>query len=344
MEREHDNVEELQTNAVGIVRSSTFTKNTAKVAGGAIFTNRPKALYVSCGNGTKRNEIVSGAFVSSHLSMLGDTGEDSQAENVVFSSCANTWHGNYVRNKDGVNVVATAADFLKVCIMSAVQCGGPDSPPEIWNHTSGKDLETIFLNWDEAFNYLSFDKENTLVKVTSKSENVVVRDEVIVQLNQNTSLSGIRLQAAVDQVHVLKLAFDPHIMADIFINVQIRGCLPGEIMESSGELCVLCKEGTYSFGPYQNCTVCPSLHAICRESIISPEDHYWHSSTKSTQMHKCIVEEGCQYINRQQVIGEQARLAHSDGRFLEYDDNQVYTQCSEVGLWSPHLLQICACL
>lgn len=338
MEGEVKNImEDLKIDVLAMVRNSNFTNNAANVAGGAIFTNMPRALYLSCGHDIELNETIGREFVRGDSKGAGTTGEELKTNRALFNSCMDTWHGNNARSTDGADLVATDADMLKVCTGSSDRCGDARTPLEIANHTSGSDLVPIFLDLEDAFNYLKFGEANALVRVTADSANAFVQHQVIVRVVRNTSLAGIRLQARIDQDHLLKLTFDPHIGPDIFIRVHVRGCLPGEAVEFNGELCILCKEGTYSFDPSNNCNACPSEHAMCRESTISPKDHFWHSTSKSTQIHRCILKVACQYTNRTSTVEEQARIAHSNSAFLEYHDNAGYAQCSKVGPLTSNL-------
>jgi hypothetical protein len=72
-----------------------------------------------------------------------------------------------------------------------------------------------------------------------------------------------------------------------------RPCGVGEFDGGEGSTCLCCPPFTYSFEPnVTSCHECP-VNAECYANIVSSVAGYWHSSSKSLQMHKCPVPKSC---------------------------------------------------
>lgn len=314
------------------IAKTKFSQNKATAAGGALFTNTPQGMHVCCDCDhitNREEELIDRECPIVH----GSSMHQLNSINGCPNPCNQTWNGNIAGEIFGGHAVSTIGDFVSVCKSSSRDnylCTGPRKPLRILNHTSGEDLESVYLDLNGAFEYLELGQTRAHVEVTSNSTNVHLRNRLIARLEPNTSLTSIHLQAAVGQIHTLVLEFIPPIFPDLSIEIEVRPCLPGEILEFHGERCVACKEGSYSFGPFQNCIKCPSFHAVCRQSTITPEDGFWHSTSKSSQIHKCILKEACKYEGRNDVLEGQSSRAHANGDVLNYDNNVGYQLCSQV--------------
>lgn len=128
--------------------------------------------------------------------------------------------------------------------------------------------------------------------------------------------------------HNITLSFDPSILDDMHIQVQIRDCLPGEVKGDGGKSCILCGPDLFTFLSNETCRQCPE-NAKCSPSIITPYAGFWHSASKSTQMHECIVKDACFFEGRVAILEEAAKEAHKNLSILMHNDAR-YKQCAEV--------------
>ncbi|KAG2432767.1 hypothetical protein HYH02_012899 [Chlamydomonas schloesseri] len=83
----------------------------------------------------------------------------------------------------------------------------------------------------------------------------------------------------------------------INLTVEVRPCIQGEVTDVDGTSCFPCTAGFYSLDPRRfECDNCPD-NANCSVEghpwITLPEDGYWHSGPRSTNIMACVVEEAC---------------------------------------------------
>ena len=143
-------------------------------------------------------------------------------------------------------------------------------------------------------------------------------------------LTAVRVQGPVSSRHNLTVSFDPNVLSSINVEVEIRGCMAGEIEDRDHRGCTPCGRDLYSFHPNQNCTPCPES-AECSPSTITPKLGFWYSTSKSAQVHECIVEDACSGINRAHDMEEAAMEAHRKELVLFYN-NTSYKQCADVSI------------
>lgn len=310
------------------VTKTDFIGNTATKAGGAVFTNSPEAIDVCCDCDLHAEEKISepvgidkrpGITEVKRLASVGIIGSDNP--------CEQTWVDNVAELQGGGNVFATSAKSMKVCKTSTGECVDGATAVQIWNHSSGHDLEPITIELIDAFDHPAFGPPDMQIRVDAAA-NVVLSGQKIVEVGVNTSLDSIRMQAQVGQTHNLTVSFAPSILSNITLQVQVRQCVSGEMLHPSGERCDTCGEGLYSFNPLRGCIECPSSNARCNGSTITPNDQFWHFTSQSVNIHKCFIRTACEYENRTMILQRQAREAHASNVTLSYDDG--YQQCAMV--------------
>jgi len=139
-------------------------------------------------------------------------------------------------------------------------------------------------------------------------------------------LSDIFMQADVNRKHKLTMTFNPSIFSNVTIRVHVRGCVPGENEDETGQRCNLCGQGRFSFNTTEDCDICP-VNAECSNSILTPKNGTWHSTSKSIQIHDCILKSACNYDNRSALLMASASAAHVQGGTLSHLDVERYQQC-----------------
>eukprot|EP00210_Caulerpa_lentillifera_P003658 g3492.t1 len=107
-----------------------------------------------------------------------------------------------------------------------------------------------------------------------------------------------------------------------FIKVKIRPCRIGEFTkeDDNGFIdCIKCGSGEFSRHPSIECESCKGTEgAECSGNTAVPKDHYWHSSSFSKTMHKCIHLNACKYKGRVSKIYQTESQAHANNSQLFY--------------------------
>eukprot|EP00803_Ostreobium_quekettii_P008782 evm.model.scf_90.3 EVM.evm.TU.scf_90.3 scf_90:126096-131812(+) len=309
-----------------VIASSNFTDNKANDTGGALFTNAPDSLDVLC-NSDFVTEISEGnPDRGLRPTVVRANRQPSRSVNNRTSLCKETWLGNEAARADGRDLVATAAIFVEACREASESCPSGDEGLHIANHTSGLELEPITVELIEASGSPAFGQPPMLLRISSDGGDAVLRGNTLRDVEPTMNITNIRLQARVNKTHRLTLSFEPGLLPNVSVSVDVRRCLAGEIPIDGGERCGECPDGQYSFDPSEDCMLCPD-RAVCSPSTITPEESYWHSTSKSTQVHPCIVQKACRDEKRQSVLQERAREVHSNGALLDYEDNGLYPLC-----------------
>eukprot|EP00803_Ostreobium_quekettii_P007713 evm.model.scf_594.3 EVM.evm.TU.scf_594.3 scf_594:63213-65071(-) len=322
-EEESDSTESVSDYMV--VMNSNFTRNAAAVEGGALYTDAPRAVDVCCA--CELEEMTATGDRAGPLTFRRPWGHGISGRP---NPCNSTWAGN---------TAGIGGDVVATTIASAMLCHGPGHCMDdgnifqVQNHTSGEELSPINVILSDAVGNPPL-ATNALIRIRESSPDVILAGGLIVEAAANTTLSGMRMTSSINRAHDLTLTFDPSILSDARIRVNVRACLAGENGENleigSGavEICSTCPDGFFSFEPSENCTICP-VKATCRSSTVTPEEGLWHSSSKSVQIHKCIRADACKYDGRGERLTQQSWPAHFEGNTLDYKNNTRYGQCRE---------------
>eukprot|EP00803_Ostreobium_quekettii_P003907 evm.model.scf_2235.1 EVM.evm.TU.scf_2235.1 scf_2235:7195-25453(+) len=306
-------------------KHADFVQNNASLTGGALFTNSPKAIDVCCGCASATDDD------------LFRTTDGLKSNN----PCPDTWLTNSAGKKDGGNVLATAVAAVKACNAShnaseapSIDAGILDGSCvrdggllQVFGHNSGTVLSRITVQMFNAFNRTLVGPSDLVMQVTSDENTVNLSGERLLVGKGEVILRQIFVQAEVDKKHNLTLTFTPPIFSNITIEVHVRACVPGEVQEHRKQRCNLCGDGRFSFNVTEQCEICPLL-AECSDSLLIPTNGTWHSTSKSMQVHACILSKACNYDERTAWLSGNASEAHREGRRLSYEDDDQYRQCA----------------
>ena len=321
-------VRDIESYFVGL-SESWFINNSAKLTGGAIFTNSLNALGVCFNCSTLR--IESTPSPEEPLKRVTDIKKNS-TKGVLDSIdlCDLFWTGNMADEKEGGENVGTTASTVKICKVRSQKCINQNGLLMLLNHTSGKFLEEINITLFDYQNKPALGQPKMRLEITANSKDVSLTGQLSSDFKHNTSLTDVRVQGPVSSWHNLTVLFHPNILSNIDFKVEIRGCMAGEIEDEDHRGCTFCGRDLYSFNPNQICTPCPE-NAVCTPSTITPENGFWHSTSRSAQVHKCIVEDACNWSNRAHELGGAAMEAHKKESVLCYH-NTSYKQCADVSI------------
>ena len=304
-----------------------FINNNANLTGGAIFTNSPNALGACCNCSTLRVESSPKERLKRVIDIKKNSTKRVSEDINVFDICQTE---NVADRHGGGDNVATTETSVKLCNVGTDKCAFKDDFPMLLNHTSGEDLQEINITLLDIFNKPALGQPETQLKIKANRADVFLTGQLSVDLSHATSLTDVQVRGPVNSTHNLTLSFVPHILSSINIEVEIRGCLAGEIEDRDHKGCTPCGTNLYSFYRNQTCMPCPE-NAQCSPSTITPEVGFWHSTSKSAQMHECIVEDACSWISRTRDLEEVAMEAHKKEAVLLYD-NATYKQCANVSI------------
>ena len=318
------------------ITNSTFINNKADLTGGAVFSNAPQALAIACTEDLIVEEKLSrtSQYRPGVRKIYRPSGDGILGNS---TPCSATWKGNASKNREGGDVAATTAVNISLCndTRSCIPGGGEFL---ITNHNSGQKLGAIVVKLFDAFGKPAYGQPYMKLSVEpADTERLTVSGQLFYNISKpRTVLNNTQLVAAVGEVHKLFLRFNPALVDDMAVLVSVRPCLAGEVERAGGELCITCDASLYSFDPSQNCTVCPD-NAKCTPSTITPDAGFWHSTSKSTQIHSCILEEACNNKSRRADLEARAKKLHrSKNMLFTYENITEYPQCSKVG---QHLCQ-----
>lgn len=235
-------------------------------------------------------------------------------------------------------MVATIASIVNVCENATQSCGNGSNPLLIRNHTSGNDLMGIVVKLLDDFGRPAFGQPEMELQVQPEpAEGFALSGQLLYAVTgPETNLTNMRMVARVNQVHNLSLMFTPAYVGKMVVQVEVRACVPGEVLGERGDICNVCKGDQYSFDTSNECEPCPPK-ATCTSSTITPRDGFWHSTSKSKQIHPCILEEACKYGGREMKLSMKAKEVHQFNMSLKFDGNSEYPQCSKVRLQIRHV-------
>lgn len=77
---------------------------------------------------------------------------------------------------------------------------------------------------------------------------------------------------------------------------------------------------------------CPeNAECLIKGCTITPQPGYWHSTSFSTQIKKCIFEKACNQLNRTEILSNNAYAKVLSGNVTQYYsyDDPDYNQCSK---------------
>eukprot|EP00803_Ostreobium_quekettii_P008718 evm.model.scf_422.9 EVM.evm.TU.scf_422.9 scf_422:65635-70103(+) len=318
------------------VTGSVFANNNAALAGAALFTNRPDLLGVCCAC-----NLSKATFPPTRLFDALRRGVDNISKAPLVdvltnpNPCPQNWTNNTLSRGRQSDVVGTLARSTELCTAGGA-CARDGAPLKIFNHVSGEELETIAVRLLDSFNNTAFGQPGVQVRVEPNGFGILTSGQLIASLGTITNLTSIRLQAEVGKTHFLKLSFNTSNLPSRDVEVDVRACIPGET-PFRNETCSACESGRYSFSPDMLCARCPE-NAECQGSTVTPLDGFWHSTSKSTELHECINEKSCRTDratirqidgrSRSDLLAERAKVAHSNGSLLEFSRNDEYPQCA----------------
>eukprot|EP00803_Ostreobium_quekettii_P002345 evm.model.scf_47.5 EVM.evm.TU.scf_47.5 scf_47:34700-36623(-) len=200
--------------------------------------------------------------------------------------CTSQWVPNMVLSEgvDG-NVFGTSISRISL------------RPSSVAEHRSGTPLEPIQVVLQDEFDQVVRDSR-TLVSVSAPSnDSIRLLGQIVSMAENGVAVFDGLIVWALPGTYTLTMRFMPDdplsTIEPVQFTVAIRECLVGEVEAEDGFQCKVCSYGFHGLDPTkEECTPCHA-NAFCNGTTITPKLGFWHSSSKSTEVHACIVADAC---------------------------------------------------
>lgn len=317
---------DIESHFLGLSRSQ-FINNIANRTGGGVFTSSMNGLGV-CFNCSTLREESTPSKKNPLKRVTNIRKEITKGTLAIVDACDQCWDGNRAEEQGGGENIATTATAVILCAVDSDRCVDGDELLTLPNHTSGEVLQGISITLLDVFHEPALGQPKMRVEIKANMTDVSLSGQLSTDFDQATSLRDIRVNGPINTRFNLTLSFFPDVLNSIDIQVEIRDCMAGEVLIGDHTSCASCPSGSYSFHPSHHCRPCPE-NAKCVASTLTPEAGFWHSTSKSTQIHKCIVKDACNWMRRTYELEEAAMEVHKNESVLFYN-NTTYKQCISV--------------
>lgn len=256
--------------------------NRAKEAGGAVYINVPEAMCVCCEESCSETCKIPTRAATASLSTV----------------CSEYWTWNSVRQGYGP-LIASGPLAADVVLDSGRKLQDGDILEDA--HNSGDSLEVLIVRFlDFSRSVVASMQPGDFVHITSNSG--VLSGQTDKQVVEGIAAFNGTYFSGRPGNHTLSIRFPEYLgIADHRINVQVRACQRGE-MDVGGEnaaefRCVSCGNKAFNFIPGSPCQPCPK-NGMCNGKNVVPENGYWQSMSRSTEMQECLRSHACIYGDR----------------------------------------------
>ncbi|GMH45581.1 hypothetical protein BSKO_13538 [Bryopsis sp. KO-2023] len=293
------------------LNNTSISDNEAKNGGGGIFTRDPTLVCACCG--TKCSEACQ------------SLGQKSDFK--LERACVESWVGNSHGEKGYGPMVAS---FVSSAIVMKSD-GGLLQGNEVLDdsHNSGQPMVSLKVQIKDLFDQVvTVQKTRVFAEVTSESTGgQILSGQVDSQLKTGITDFNATIVSAFPGDYQMKMSFPDLKVGDIPFRVRVRECVRGETPVAGKFLtsfsCRQCETNSFSFRPSQSCKPCPTS-TTCGTGTLMLIDGYWHSSSWSESIHKCLVDVACSYTNRSTILGLESEQSGAEP--LHFRD---YSLCRE---------------
>ncbi|GMH45564.1 hypothetical protein BSKO_13521 [Bryopsis sp. KO-2023] len=295
-----------------ILNSTLISNNKANRAGGGIFTGDPTLLCACCGS--KCTSSCQSLGVESELELEG--------------ACAKSWVGNSHGSGGYGPIMASFASSGEIIKSD----GHPLQDNEVLDeaHSSGEPMASLTVRMKDYFDQVvTVTRPNVFARVTSESSGgQILSGQVDTLVVRGVADFNATIVSAFPAEYQMRMSFPGIEVEDIPFRVTVRECVRGENpvegLFSTSFSCRQCEANSFSFRPSQSCTSCPTF-TTCDTRTLTPIDGYWHSSSWSQSIHKCLVDIACSYGSRFDKLKNQSE--DSGAEPLHFGNNTAYKLC-----------------
>ena len=238
---------------------STFTQNTAEVNGGVVFISQKDNLgpiFTSTAGNTFTNN-------TSELGFGWSAGSPPQSITLEIDHAALATNGIQLALPEARNVSTNG--FSNVPIIVYLR----DQFDNLYNDDSAQKVVSVIVN--SSFQYRVFYYKNC-----TKATCWVTPDDL-----QITGKAGENVTLRVEyQSNVITASQELYLI--------VRGCVEGEINDTSIGTCTLCPSGKYSLNVYDSyCKICMEGATCLGGNVIQLHSGWWRQNASSDQLVKC---------------------------------------------------------
>lgn len=246
-----DKPEDAESHFLGLSQSP-FINNSANFTGGAIFTNSPNAVGVCINCSTLR--VESTPTPEKPLKrVIKIKKEYTKGILDNTDACDLCWVRNVAGKQEGGEHVATTATTTRLCNVASHECLSGDGLLTLSNHSSGEVLQDINITLLDVFSKPALGQPIMRLEIKADMTDVSLSGQLSADFAHATSLAYIRAEGLVNSRFNLTLSFSPNILSNVDLEVELRGCLAGEIEDADYRCCPTCGTNLYSFHPNQTC-------------------------------------------------------------------------------------------
>lgn len=204
------------------------------------------------------------------------------------------------------------------------------SPLVIRSYSSGEMLPSLNVTLLDAFANTAPEQATLVVSEPDDSVELSGSPVVGMVINGAATVTGITLRArpGVYKLNITVVSKEAGIkIVTKTVYVTVRECRIGEITIRNNTGCLQCQPNFYNFNPNNTgCGLCPKNKARCDGAALAPLDHFWHNSSHSDALVRCLNENACKYPNRTSILMNKAR----ENITMELTWNNGYPLCHEV--------------
>lgn len=307
------------------LQSTSFRENSARV-GGAIFTNNGRLINVTTADGSQQS-----------LLDPNDTFREVDAA-VTFEDNTNFNHGY------GPYIATTP---VRAQLQDSSQLNtGLQMNLTYNNFLSGDRLSFRIYFVDEKNQRvtvnLNLTAEIVFCEERSEGKELEISGQNSALMNEEGKInfSATRLRGKPEKRYALRIVYSSGDemrsmpIDSSYIFVTMRPCKIGEStnLDEAADVieCVECIPGTFTHDPeVDRCVSCADVdNGACSGNAVIPDEGYWHATSWSFNMRRCIGQDACRFEGREETIRTVSVQAHEAGNELYYQNDS--TQCAPV--------------
>ena len=305
------------------VTGSTFSENTAEIAGGAIFVQHPDILRYACSS--RRTEIPPAPYTAD---VIGDLDFLASAHDV----CPN-WSRNRA-GRYGHTVASYATNVLEFAERGSTT--GNRAPIKgnhlvATNHRSGDPLPIVQMEVLDGFGQgPPLGQQDQYITATIRSPSGFFTGSINMLLDEK--LKGFPPISSLQSPgpYEIYIDFSEPGIERFIIEIEVRQCRLGEVVQEDGKLCVSCSGSLYNFDlNASECSACPD-NGNCAGNAIQPVRGYWHRSPCSAYIKQCISREACDFADREKKLTTATETLESCEQDEQLADAYARAQCKKV--------------
>ena len=295
-------------------RGSTFIKNEALEAGGAVLASDLNAIRGNCIYPDQQDPLV----------FMNRPQFEALAVLNSKESVCRSWTGNKAGDY-GSDLASYGRGVRKVIRFEE---SGDEEKVEgniyfLQNHLSGSQLPSLFLTVvDQAGQGPAIGAGNETLVARMQSPDGLFTGSVRVLLEKGVgNFSGISGYQE-PGIYEVRVVFSSRTIPAFTILVEVRNCMIGEAAVANGTVCQRCSGDSFNFFPDREnavCEACPE-HARCDGTVMYPRKRHWHSAPCSSHIQECLTREACDDEGRDERlrnIGRSIRSCNFTELFIE---------------------------